>query len=223
MKTEHLLVGLTVFAFLVPSSAAVVGGPEPGEGEMAIAGGSSAGASQAVGPNGTEWKAEVSMVNRTQNVTEDRLENVQYGEESYTVEFDGFITAPTPCHVIDHEVSERDGSYVMNIETAHDQLDEDSNQTGTCAQVLTMIEYDAEFARDESFTLEVRHDNETVDTLYHPGIDEEPEVKRGPISRATNWVRGLLGMQQTHVVSSEQVSTMDLERSGGEIVVEEAN
>lgn len=182
MNTKHLLIGLVAFAFLVPYSTAVVGGPEAGEGEAVImGGGSSASASQAVGPNGTQWKAEVSMVNRTQDVTEDRLENVQYGEENHTVEFDGFITAPTPCHTIGHDVSKTENGYIMNVETQVEQ-------EGACAQVITIIEYDASFSTDEKFKLEVRHDNQTVDTLEHPGMKKE---RKGLFSGLIGWLSSI--------------------------------
>lgn len=218
MKTEHLLVGLAAFAFMIPSTLAVVGGPEPGEGEMAItSSGSSASASQAVGPNGTEWKAEVSMVNRTGNVSEDRIEDISYGEDNYSVEFTGYITAPTPCHTISHEVEESEDGYVMQIETVKEQ----DNRTA-CLQVLTMIEYDAEFSTDEAFELKVRHGNETVDTLYHPGIaPDAPVQNRGPIASLVQWVRGLLGMEQTKVKTAQESTSMELESSEGDIVFEE--
>lgn len=186
MKIEHLLIGLVAFAFLVPYSTAVVGGPEAGEGEAVIlGGGSSASASQAVGPNGTEWRAEVSMVNRTQDVSEDRIENVEYGQENYTVEFDGFITAPTPCHTIGHEVRKSDEGYMMNVDTVREAEDR------SCAQVITTIEYDGSFSTDEDFTLEVRHENETVETLEHPGIEDQPGQKRGFFSKLFGFFGGL--------------------------------
>lgn len=187
MKAEHILIGLVTFAFLIPSSAAVVGGPEADDGEMTITSGSSSSASKAVGPNGTEWTTEVSMVNRTSNITQDRLENIEYGAENYTVDFTGYITAPTPCHVIDHEMEETEGGYVMNINT------ERSSDSQACIEVLTMIKYDADFSTDEQFTLKVRHDNETVRTLEHPGMDStEPEKKRkGFFSGIMSWLSGL--------------------------------
>lgn len=129
------------------------------------------------------------MVNRSQNVTEDRLEKVQYGEEEYSVEFTGFIAAPTPCHTISHEVSETESGYVLNVKTGYDRLNEDINRTGTCAQVLTMIEYDAEFETDEQFDLEVRYDNQTVRTLEHPSNGEESD--RGFLSSVFSFLGGL--------------------------------
>lgn len=157
---------------------------------MAItSGGSSAEASQAVGPNGTEWRAEVSMTNRSQNVTEDRLENVQYGEENYTVEFDGYITAPTPCHTITHQARETDDGFVLNVVPEYNEPE--GNQSGpACAQVLTMVEYDAEFSTGQQFDLEVKHDNQTVRTLEHPGVGGE-EKDTGVFSSLMNWFSSL--------------------------------
>lgn len=130
------------------------------------------------------------MVNRSQNLTEDRLQNIRYGEEDYSVEFTGFITAPTPCHTIDHEVSETEDGYMMQIETGYEQTD-GGNQTGTCAQVLTMVEYDAEFETDKQFDLEVRHDNQTVRTLEHPGIEGQEPEKKGFFSGFFSFFGGL--------------------------------
>lgn len=160
----------------------MVGGPEPGEGEMAIMGhgsSSSASASTAVGENGTQWKAETSMVNRSGNITEGRLEDVSYSEDDYRVNFTGYIQAPTPCHVIDHDVEETEDGYILNVETVNDQTDEAGNSTRTCVQQLVMIEYDGSFSAKEDFSLEVRHNNETVETLQHPGIEKQKPGKKG--------------------------------------------
>lgn len=183
MKLEHTAIVVIAVLFAVPGATAVVGGPEPGDGEMAITshGSSSASASTSVGENGTEWKAETSMINRTGNITDQRLEDISYSGDEYKVEFVGHIEAPTPCHVINHEVDKLEDGYVLNVQTKHDQLDKDSNESGQmCAQQLTMIKYDGEFSAEEDFTVEVRHNNETVETLDHPGIDEEPEPAPEP-------------------------------------------
>ncbi|PSH01788.1 MAG: hypothetical protein BRC27_00905 [Nanohaloarchaea archaeon SW_10_44_10] len=178
MKLHYVSVLLLAAFFMVAGATAVVGGPETREGEMAImSSGSSASASTTVGENGTEWRAETSMVNRSSSITEPRLENVQFSEENNTVTFTGHIVAPTPCHVIQHEVEESEDKYILNVKTVND-LESNGNQSiQACAQVLTMIEYEGEFSNDEASTLEVQHKNETVRTLEHPGIDTEPVPK----------------------------------------------
>ncbi|PSH00261.1 MAG: hypothetical protein BRC28_00480 [Nanohaloarchaea archaeon SW_4_43_9] len=174
MKLHHLSVLLLAAFFMVSGATAVVGGPEPGEGEMAImSSGSSASASTTVGENGTEWRAETSMVNRTSSITKPRLENVQFSEENNTVTFTGHIVAPTPCHVIQHEVEESEDKYILNVKTVSDLESNGNESIQACAQVLTMIEYEGEFSNKESFKLEVRHNNETIRTLSHPGIGGE--------------------------------------------------
>ena len=93
MKRTILLAALLL---LVSTTAAVVGGPEPDDGEMAIMGsGSSASASTAVGPNGTEWSSTVKMQGRNPNISiGEKLVNVSYSGNTTT--FDGYIQAPTP-------------------------------------------------------------------------------------------------------------------------------
>lgn len=165
---------VAVFILSIYSGAAVVGGPEPGDGEMAITStGSSASASTSVGPNGTEWKAQVSMINTSQNITDDRLENIVYSEDNHSVSFNGHISVPTPCHTIEHEVSETEEGYVMNVMTQDQTQGAGTNQTRSCIQVMTMIEYDAEFSTGNDFKLDVRHNNQSVETLELKSEDEE--------------------------------------------------
>ncbi|MFT4892873.1 MAG: hypothetical protein ACI8Z7_000661 [Candidatus Nanohaloarchaea archaeon] len=198
MRLVHTAVIAIGLLFMVSGATAVVGGPEPDDGEMAIMGqgtSASASASTSVNENGTEWRAETSMVNRSSNITEGRLEGIQYSEEDYKVEFTGYIQAPTPCHVIEHSVEESGDSYTLNVETIHDETDEESNESiQPCAQVMTMIEYDGSFSAQEDFSLEVRHNNETVDTLEHPGLEQtEPveEPRTGFIQSLRNFFSGL--------------------------------
>ena len=116
------------------------------------------------------------MVNRSGSITKPRLENVEFSENS-TVTFTGRIVAPTPCHVIQHEVEESKDKYILNVKTVNDLESNGNESIQACAQVLTMIEYEGEFSNKESFRLEVQHKNETVRTLEHPGIDTEPVSK----------------------------------------------
>ena len=181
MKLHYVSVLLLAAFFMVAGATAVVGGPETREGEMAImSSGSSASASTTVRGNGTGWRAETSMVNRSSSITEPRLENVQFSEKDNSVAFNGHIVAPTPCHVIQHEVEESEDKYILNVKTVND-LESNGNQSiQACAQVLTMIEYEAEFSNEDSFKLEVRHNNETIRTLSHSGTGPESALLPGP-------------------------------------------
>lgn len=172
MRLGHVTVGLIGLLFMISGATAVVDGPEPDDGEMTIMdrGSSSATASSSVDSEGTDYRAETSMVNRSPNITDQRLENVSYSEDEYRVDFTGHIEASTPCHVIDHDVDETDEGFVLNVQTVKDDLD---NQSAACAQVMNMIEYEASFSNSEDFTVEVRHGNQTVQTLTHPGLDND--------------------------------------------------
>ncbi len=138
---------------------------------------SSASATTAVGANGTEYRTEVSMVNRSSTDTGNAIFNVSYSRDGKKkVSFNGRITAPTPCHVIEHEIEGgNNNSYTLNIRTVRDELD---SQTA-CIQVISGIEYMASFETSETFTgepfrLEVQHNGETVDTLERPEWVSEP-------------------------------------------------
>jgi hypothetical protein len=154
MRLVHTAVIAIGLLFMVSGATAVVGGPEPSDGEMTIMGQGSSGsasASTSVNENGTEWRAETSMVNRSSNITEGRLEDIQYSQQDYSVDFTGHIQAPTPCHVIEHQVTESENGYVMDVKTRYDETDEESNETiQPCAQQLVMIEYDGSFSAPES-------------------------------------------------------------------------
>ncbi|MFB6208960.1 MAG: hypothetical protein ABEJ56_02360 [Candidatus Nanohaloarchaea archaeon] len=171
---RSLIFGIAL-AFMVTSVSAVVGGPEPEDGEMAITGsGSSASATTAVGPNGTEWKSSVKMRGRSPRTVNETLENVSFRNDSHEVEFSGNIEAPTPCHVIESEVNETGEGYVLNIKTVNEA---DLGNGSACIQQIGMINYDASFSTGEDFSLEVRHNNETVRELEHPGMENRDKGK----------------------------------------------
>lgn len=158
MKRTVLLATITLL--LISGTAAVVGGPEPRDGEMAITStGSSASASTSVGPDGKEWSSSVEMRGRNPNITDgDRVENVS--KSSNQTSFTGYIQAPTPCHVIDQE-TEKTGeqSYSLNVQTVKE------NQSQVCTQQVVMIKYEGSFEAGTPYTLEIQHNNQTVDTL----------------------------------------------------------
>jgi len=188
MKRTILLTAVLLF---ISTATAVVGGPEPDEGEMAImsGGSSSASGSVAAGPNGTEWRATVEMAGRNPNSSAgDNVGNISYAGNQTT--FTGQIQAPTPCHVLEQEVEKLDGqNYRINIQTVKDDLD---NETGVCAQQVVMINYDGSFETGAPYKLEVQHNNQTVETLQNGEINEETKKQNnGALSSFFNWLANL--------------------------------
>jgi hypothetical protein len=143
---------------LVSPALGDVGHNDSGEGQMGITSGSSASATTGVGPNGTEYTASVSMEGLSPNSTEDRIRDESIS--SSKVEFNGTIQAPTPCHVIDHEINETQEGYTFNIKTVKDQ-----KENGTCTQVLKGINYNAEFEAETGHTLQIQHNGEEIETF----------------------------------------------------------
>lgn len=182
---------LTTALLLAVSSATAVVGHNDSGGDVSITGaGSSASATTAVGPNGTEWTAEVSMTGRQPAENPGgSIANVSYSGDDSTgkASFTGEIVAGTPCHVIDHEVEEENDSYVMNIQTVKEDLDNDS----VCTQVLTGISYDASFEADKPYTVEVQHNGETVGSLEQPKAEEKSPDESGTIAKLLNWLSGI--------------------------------
>jgi hypothetical protein len=100
-----------VLVVLTGLSTAVVGGPEAGEGEMAITStGSSASASTTVGPNGTKWRTEVADINNS-CMSGNQSESFQFGEFTgvednlTSIEFSGTLQTSNPCHMVNLEVT----------------------------------------------------------------------------------------------------------------------
>lgn len=141
---------------LITPAIAVVG-HNGSDGDMSItSSGSTASGTTAVGPNGTEYSAKVSMDGRVQQNTSDRIRSETIS--SRQVSFKGTIEAPTPCYVIDHEVEEKEEGYVLNIKTVEEGGD------GPCTQVVTGINYDAEFEAEPGYELEVQHNGQQIET-----------------------------------------------------------
>ncbi|MFB6213340.1 MAG: hypothetical protein ABEJ07_02140 [Candidatus Nanohaloarchaea archaeon] len=191
---------LTAALLLIASGATAVVGYNGSGGDMHImdSGSSSASGTVAAGPNGTAYRATVSMQGR--HTAEDPIGsagNASFSSdgEKRKVAFTGEIVAGTPCHVIGHSLNETgENSYIINVKTEKDQMDR--NGTG-CAQVLTAIDYSATFQTDAPFRLEVRHDGQKVETLTHPGYssqepsEEQPPQNRGMLTGFINWLSGL--------------------------------
>lgn len=151
---------LIAFTLVVGTSTALVGHNNSPEDEVSITSGGSASSTTGVSENGTEYTAKVEMEGRTQNITGNRIRNID--REDSRVQFEGTVAAGTPCHVIDHEVSRKNGEYVMNIKTVKDNLDRNNT---LCAEVVTGINYSAEFKAEPGFKLEVQHNGETLKTF----------------------------------------------------------
>lgn len=153
MKRTILLVAIALF---ISTATAVVEGPEPDDREMSI---TSTGSST--------LSSTVKMQGRNSNITNgDRVENISHSGNGTT--FSGYIQAPTPCHVIDQETEKLgDQNYRMNVQTVKD------NESQICTQQVVMIEYDGSFEAEAPYSLEIQHNNETVDTLEN-AVEEEP-------------------------------------------------
>ncbi|WP_414838031.1 hypothetical protein ACK3SF_01365 [Candidatus Nanosalina sp. VS9-1] len=169
---------LIALASLVTGSAfAVVGGPEPGEGEMAImSGGSSASATTSVDANGTEWRSEISNLNSS-CMSGNMSTGLEFGEfedveEGQKVEFSGAISTANPCATIETEVSEvSDNSYSMEL------VEKSGN--GTCVSCVGVRKIEGSFTAEGEYTLEVVKDGETVEEVETPGYGEEENDKGG--------------------------------------------
>ncbi|MFP4038349.1 MAG: hypothetical protein ACLFTA_01040 [Candidatus Nanohaloarchaea archaeon] len=158
---------------LITGAAAVVG-HNGSDGEVSITSGESASSTTEVTENGTEYTARVSMTGQTQNETGNRVRNATYSESGVT--FQGAIKAPTPCHVIDQDVKETgENRYSLHIKTKKDSLE---NRSQACTQVVTNINYSAEFEASPGFQLEVKHDGQTMETLEEPQEQKKSLIQR---------------------------------------------
>lgn len=164
-----------ITALLLTSTVSAVVGHNGTENGLSITSGSSASASAGTSPNGTVYKASVSMEDRKQNNTAGRIQDITHGESNVT--FKGTIEAGTPCHVINHEVEEKNDSYTLNVKTVKEELDSPNQSGQLCAQVVTGIEYSGEFQADPGFNLEVQHNGETVEKIKHQKDEKKPKKK----------------------------------------------
>lgn len=189
MKRTILLIAI---ALLVSTTAAIEGydGPEDQPHIMGSGSSSSASASTAAGPNGTEWTAKLSMAgsqclsNSSTGVT-----NSSFGTENdtYSVSFQGTVETSDPCHTLDHEVIETsNGHYMMNITS--------NPSNGTCTQCVGSISYEASFEADEAFDIEILHDGDKVEGFTHPERDDnEPKDDKssGFMASIVNFLKNL--------------------------------
>ncbi|MFO7793500.1 MAG: hypothetical protein R6V35_00805 [Candidatus Nanohaloarchaea archaeon] len=167
---KRAVIFLTAIGLMTGLATAVVGHNNSDGSDVGTTSGSSAGATTGVNENGTQYSAKVEMAGRNPNQTDNQVRDTNY-ENHQRVEFNGTITAGTPCHVIDHELNKEGGdTYTLNIQTERAELD---NQA--CAEVVTGINYEAEFEADSGFQLEVQHDGEKIETLEDRVVEKEPE------------------------------------------------
>lgn len=178
-KTAVIMVAVVL---IISGVTAVVGHNATSEGNMGITSNDSATTASGANQNGTQYTAQVEMRSMSMNQTGNQIQNITHSESSIT--FEGTITASTPCHIIDHEVNQAEEGYILNVETVRNELEED--QTQVCTEVITGLNYDAEFEADPGFQLEIQHDSETVETVVHGNNGEEVERK--------SWIKWLLNI-----------------------------
>jgi hypothetical protein len=165
------------------------------EGEMGItsAPSSSASGSTAAGPNGTQYSSKVEMAGRDGPITNESVTAPVFTDtgNKTRVQFNGSITSPDLCHVIDQETDETgENSYSINVQTVKDEPD-----NGTvCGQAQTMIDYNAEFEAEKPYNLTVLHNDEEMETFTAKediaGPEPEPR-KRGIIGSIFDFFTGL--------------------------------
>lgn len=182
---KKALISVTLI-LLAGVSAAVVGGPNASDGEFAItSSGSSASATTAVGPNGTEYETRFSVVNRSSSINQTGVVNSSFDGDQ--VNFTGVVKTPTPCYTVTHSVDRTgDGQYSFTVNT--------KEENGTCTQVIAYHKYEASFTAGEPYQLEVNHENSSVETLTHPDYSEpedDTEKSRGPIAGFFNFFSNL--------------------------------
>lgn len=188
MKKKLYVALLMLFIGL---GAAVLGGPEPDEGEMAI---TSTQESSSANEEGVQWNVEVSSLNATCISGEE--EGVS-GHETYTsesngevnergVSFTGFIQTPNPCYVLDYEVTEEED----NVYTV-DLVAEEDPEAEICMECVGVIEYQANFDTTEGFVLNIEHEGEQVETIEHEDYAESGsgEPVQGLFKSFTEWFK----------------------------------
>lgn len=197
------LVLAAAVCLLLTGGSAVVGenGTSPsnkvGDGRMGItSSGGSSSASAAVGPNGTEWRSEVSTTNSScftnQSSAPADVSYDESGEMEESVSFRASVRAANPCAMLEHEVeSTGDSTYVMNITT--------TPGSELCRMCVGSVSYNASFSTDEPFTLRVLHEGSEVGSLEHPQLGEETdtvevdeEENRSVLSSIFRWLGSML-------------------------------
>lgn len=162
------------------SATAVVGGPEPGEGEMAITStGGSSSATTAVTENGTNYHVELSNVNSScmsgNMSTNFELGDFQETDRGLSVDFSGTVSTANPCRTIETNISETsENVYRMEL------VEKSGN--GTCLNCVGAREIEGSFAADGEYRLEVTKDGEELASTETPDYGETEEEASGGFS-----------------------------------------
>ncbi|MCJ7450491.1 MAG: hypothetical protein MUP58_02010 [Candidatus Nanohaloarchaeota archaeon QJJ-9] len=169
MRKATLLLLVAAFSGL---GTAVVGYDGPKD-QPHIMGGSS-GASQAVGPNGTQWKAWVET--KGTDCLSGNLSEIQTNKTENRTEFTGEIQTSNPCYTVRHDVEKvGENTYQFNITT------EKSNTT--CIDCVGKIRYKAGLETNSSHTVKVYHNGD-----FAKEIANNPE-KPGLFQKLIGWLR----------------------------------
>lgn len=191
MKLTRMMFLVLVSVFILQASAAVVGGPEAGDGEMVIMGQGSD-SSEVLRDNGTDWSIGTTVKERISNISDERIEDISYNSSNNQLRFTGYIQAPTPCHTISQETIIRDnGSYTLNIDTVNDNTDVEGNGTiQSCVQQVVMIKYETSFKSDKDYTLEVLHNRESIESINSK--EYRSDEKKNFLERIMNSINSMM-------------------------------
>ena len=178
--------------------SAVVGGPEAGDGELAITkSGSSASASASVGPNGTEWRSSVSNMNSS-CMTGNQSQSVSFGdfyqsEENMTkIEFSGVLESSNPCHEVVVNVS-KSSENVYEVELVE-------KSTGRiCTSCIGALNFEASFQAPGDYRAVFKNSGEEIAVKETPGFENTTSDSDDPQSpkeesvweAVSNWFRWL--------------------------------
>ncbi len=161
---------------LLGSGAAVVGGPNASDGEMAITSGGSSSATTAVGPNSTRWSTNIENRNsscRSSNTSQSiDFIGFQGDGELTELNFEGVINTSNPCVKLslDSEKVEEDVYQVEIVE---------SPAEGPCTSCLGAAEFAASFSAPGDYKVEIINENETLGVQKTPGFQEENSSETG--------------------------------------------
>lgn len=177
---RKFLLLMVSLGLVLGSATSVIGGPEPGDGEVAItsAGGSSS-ATTSVGPNGTEYQFEFNDLNSScmsgNMSTSIELGEFQETDEGLSVDFSGTVSTATPCTTLETDVSKKSGK-VYSLELV------ERSGNGTCIECVGSHEIEGSFTADGEYRLEVMKDGEKLASKGTPEYGETEEKDEGGFS-----------------------------------------
>lgn len=175
---KRIALALITFSLIVGNAAAVVDNKTRNNSDVSITSGSSS-ATKGVNQNGTQYTTKIEMAGKIPNAT-NKIQNISYSEYN-KVQFSGIVNASNQCQILNHNVKETGkDAYLLNIKTV------ENKESGACTPVMTGIKYDAEFEADSGFRLEVRHNNQTIETFEDRVVEPKPEP--GLIQKILNFL-----------------------------------